>query len=98
MSAAETSVFDREDNEIYLILEDFVQTHPQEAGVFSGGKAAADYIAERFGEEGLADVKQTTFYYGMDSSQNVSAYTRSTGDCADGDNRRSLRQRRLRSV
>ena len=28
VSAAETSVFDREDNEIYLILEDFVQTHP----------------------------------------------------------------------
>ena len=29
VSAAETSVFDREDNEIYLILEDFVQTHPK---------------------------------------------------------------------
>lgn len=72
VSAAETSVFDREDNEIYLILEDFVQTHPKRQAFSQEEKAAADYIAERFVEEGLADVKQTTFNYGMDSSQNVS--------------------------
>ena len=72
VSAAETSVFDREDNEIYLILEDFVQTHPKRQAFSQEEKAAADYIAERFVEEGLADVKQTTINYGMDSSQNVS--------------------------
>lgn len=70
-TAAEAAAFDMENNEIYLILKDFVQTHPKRSAFSQEEKAAAAYIEEQFADAGLADVRQLQFNYGTDSSQNV---------------------------
>lgn len=65
-------VFDREDSEVYQILEDFVSMHPKRSAFSDEEKAAADYIENQFIDAGLSDVMQSEFNYGMDKSQNVS--------------------------